>query len=349
PPPPEFDFRNEILKSSAATVAEFHPELLDLAEAGNLVLVRKSQYGPVPTWRSEFVEPEAIWIVGTSHISQESCSHVERVIKAVRPDNVVVELCRSRQVYDSFSFLFNRAGIMYSDENEKQQLKSNLFSLTGTKFFATLSRSINLGGQTALALRLLLATVSSKLSQQPFGIEFSAARKAAEEIGAQLVLGDRPIEITLERAWRALSWKEKLNLVSTIVTVIITSSQASMNTPQQESSSRNGELRLYEQLSITYPSLLAPMIHERDVFIAWSLKRSKAVERSSRVVGIVGKGHMNGVVYALISDQGNHLRFRDLAGNRPGSDSGWAVSVLRSLLRDTLVGIVLWVLYQQLK
>ena len=83
------------------------------------------------------------------------------------------------------------------------------------------------GGQTALALRLLLAAFSSKISSdinRPFGdevvlevfyqmsvdlgrkttfdkaisvMQFRAARKASEEVGAQIVLGDRPIEITV--------------------------------------------------------------------------------------------------------------------------------------------------------
>ena len=98
-PPLDFDYRLEILEESRTAIAKFHPELLDLAENGSLVLIEKNQFGPVPAWRSEFVEPEAIWLVGTSHISKESAMNVERVVRAVKPDNVVVELCRSRQVY----------------------------------------------------------------------------------------------------------------------------------------------------------------------------------------------------------------------------------------------------------
>jgi hypothetical protein len=98
PPPPDFDFRTEILDDSIAIIAQTQPELLDLAQNGSLVLIEKRRYGPVPAWRTEFVEPEAIWLVGTSHISQESVVDVERVVRAVKPDNVVVELCRSRQV-----------------------------------------------------------------------------------------------------------------------------------------------------------------------------------------------------------------------------------------------------------
>ncbi|XP_011076238.1 traB domain-containing protein [Sesamum indicum] len=339
PPPPDFNFKNEILDLSTAAIAETHPELLDLAENGTLVLIKKSQYGPVPPWRSEFVEPEAIWIIGTTHISRESASDVERVINAVRPDNVVVELCRSR------------AGIMYIPENADQnpQLRSSMFSLSGTGFFGAIGRSINLGGQTALALRLLLATFSSKVSSdinRPFGDEFRAARKASEEIGAQLVLGDRPIEITLERAWSSLKWKEKLSLVSSVIRGI-TSSDLS-NKTLEESSSGDSSFQLYEQLSFSYPSLLPPLVHERDTFLAWSLKRSKAVNNSKKVVGVIGKGHMNGVVYSLVSDTGN-LRFRDLAGKKPGNDYGWAGSIAKDLLRDTVIGALLWLAYEQLK
>ncbi|PON57828.1 Pheromone shutdown [Trema orientale] len=98
PPPPDFDFRSEILEESTAVIAKTHPELLDLASGGSLVLIEKRLFGPVPSWRAEFVEPEAIWLVGTTHISRESAMEVERVVQALKPDNVVVELCRSRQV-----------------------------------------------------------------------------------------------------------------------------------------------------------------------------------------------------------------------------------------------------------
>ncbi|KAF8008604.1 hypothetical protein BT93_K2311 [Corymbia citriodora subsp. variegata] len=342
PPPPGFDFRREVLEESKASIASSHPELLDLADDATLVLVRKGQFGPVPAWRSEFVEPEEIWLVGTTHISRRSADNVARVVRAVRPDNVVVELCRSR------------AGIMYtsSEGDPSQQLQSSMFSLSGTGFFGAVGRSINLGGQTALALRLLLAIFSSKISSdvnRPFGDEFRAARKVSEEIGAQIVLGDRPIEITLERAWKSLKWNQKISLVVSVFRGIASQSDASWSN-LQESNAGDSTFELYKQLSFSYPALLQPLIHERDTYLAWSLKRSKAVNNCRRVVGVIGKGHMNGVVYALISDQGN-LRFRDLAGNKAGGNKtgGWVEDLTRSLIRDTLLGILLWALYEWVK
>ncbi|KAJ0243100.1 TraB family protein [Hirschfeldia incana] len=258
-PPPDFDFRNELASDSRAAIARTFPELLDLADNGTLILVQKQSFGPTPAWRKEFVEPESIWLVGTSHISQESAAHVERVVRTVKPDNVAVELCRSR------------AGIMYTSSSvgeEDQNLKSGVLSLSGTGFLGAIGRSLDLGGQTALALRLLLAVFSSKLSSvadRPFGDEFRAARKASEEVGAQLVLGDRPIEITLQRAWNSLNRGEKINLVMGVARAITSSSSISAaELKEQETDESNGSLQLYERLSFSYPSLLQPLIHERD-------------------------------------------------------------------------------------
>ncbi|KAL8148229.1 hypothetical protein AgCh_005548 [Apium graveolens] len=249
-------------------------------------------------------------------------------------------------------FIF-RAGIMYTsnDDENGPKLKSNMFSLSGDGFFGAVGRSLNLGGQTALALRLLLAVLSSKVSsdvKRPFGDEFRVARKTSEEIGAQIVLGDRPIEITLERAWNSLKLREKVSLMVSVVRGIALVSDISSNT-LKESSSDNSNFQLYEQLSFSFPSLLQPLIHERDTYIAWSLKRSKAVNSSKKVVGVIGKGHMNGVIYALVSDSGE-LRFRDLVGQRSSSKEtgGWLDTLAKNLVRDTVIGIVLWALFEQL-
>ncbi|KAG5409438.1 hypothetical protein IGI04_005757 [Brassica rapa subsp. trilocularis] len=370
-PPPDFDFRNSLASDSRTAIASTFPELLDLADNGTLILVQKQSFGPTPRWRKEFVEPESIWLVGTSHISQESASHVERVVRTVKPDNVAVELCRSRKVFFLLCSKFEifvvsdskhincRAGIMYTSGvgEEDQNLKSGALSLSGTGFLGAVGRSLDLGGQTALALRLLLAVFSSKLSSvadRPFGDEFRAARKASEEVGAQLVLGDRPIEITLQRAWDSLKWGEKINLVMGVTRAITSSSSVSAaEIKEQETDESNGSLQLYERLSFSYPSLLQPLIHERDTYIAWSLKRSKAVNGCKTVVGVIGKGHMNGVIYALVSDSGD-LRFRDLVGRGDSSDgggtttsTGWIQMALKSLARDTILGLLLWELYDQ--
>ena len=99
PPPPCFDYRAAVLADTrAAAAAAGNPALAALVESGALVRVPRRRFGQVPAWRPpDFVEPEEVWILGTSHLSPESVADVERVLRAVQPDNVVVELCRSRQ------------------------------------------------------------------------------------------------------------------------------------------------------------------------------------------------------------------------------------------------------------
>lgn len=97
--------------------------------------------------------------------------------------------------------------------------------------------------------------------------------------------------------------------------------------------------------------VMGPLVHERDVYLAWSCKRSKAVNGTRRVVGVVGRGHLRGVVYALTSDQGQ-LRFKDLVGRGGGDEEGGSAGqqqwrgVARRLGAEVLlaaVGYWLWV------
>lgn len=70
-----------------------------------------------------------------------------------------------------------------------------------------------------------------------------------------------------------------------------------------------------DELVSEFPELLPSLVHERDMYLAWSLKRSKAVNGTERVVGVVGRGHMRGIMHALKHDPGN-LRFSDLVGGK---------------------------------
>jgi len=94
----------------------------------------------------------------------------------------------------------------------------------------------------------------------------------------------------------------------------------------------------FNALSERYPELVAPLITERDLYVSWSLKRSKAVNGARAVVGCVGKGHLRGIVYALKHDQGN-LRFKDLVGgknNRQNRKAAAAAAVRRLVLEVVL-------------
>lgn len=62
----------------------------------------------------------------------------------------------------------------------------------------------------------LLARVGADLDVMP-GEEFRVALAAARAVGAQVVLGDRPLNITLARVWGALSTWEKARLSGSLL------------------------------------------------------------------------------------------------------------------------------------
>jgi hypothetical protein len=74
-----------------ATDAIGNPSLAGLVESGALVRVSWHWFGPVPAWwLLDFVELEDMWILDTSHLSEDSIANVKRVLHTVQPDNVVV-------------------------------------------------------------------------------------------------------------------------------------------------------------------------------------------------------------------------------------------------------------------
>jgi pheromone shutdown protein TraB len=190
------------------TVRTHFPQLMDLVEDGTLVVVKRA-VDYVERRSDGYVEPEVVFVVGTAHMSRVSALQVTRVVNAVQPENVVVELCRSRAgiMYDVVVPAAapitesNVANLMQGQQQQQQQQQNpNLMSMSGDNFGSAVSRSLELGGRSALVLRLLLGAMSKRISSSAgvaTGEEFRAACKAAEEIGAQIVLGDRPIEITV--------------------------------------------------------------------------------------------------------------------------------------------------------
>jgi pheromone shutdown protein TraB len=305
--------------------------------------------------------------VGTAHVSSRSAEDVRRVVEAVRPDCVVVELCRSRQAtmyapLDGGGTDAAAAGIQDLTPPSLQAPAPNAFNLSGGGLLGAYGRSLQLGGTGALLLRLALGGVYSRMSAAAGvrgGTDFVAAREAAEAVGAQLVLGDRPVEITLKRAWDALPPRRRLQLGSRLladVWALAGGGGSNSRRPMAEELQEVVELlkedaavdAVFRSMGIAYPEVVSPLVHERDLYLAWSLKRSKAVNGTRRVVGVVGKGHLRGVSWALTSDAaGQGLRFRDLVGGREARKAEGAKAAARFLV-ETAVFAGLWYAWKAL-
>lgn len=185
-----------------------------------------------------------------------------------------------------------------------------------------------------------------------------AGVQAADDVGAQIVLGDRPIEITLERCWSALTWQSRCRYLAAFLGamafpgLIDKGADSGDARAFQERVEQIKAQDMDETLQAAFagePGIIAPLVHERDLYLAWSCKRSKAVNGARRVVAVVGKGHLRGMLYAMENDPHGEIRFSDLVGGR--NTKAWKErkrqEVVTNLARDTAVFTGLgWLLHE---
>jgi len=206
-----------------------------------------------------------IYIVGTAHVSRASVIEVCEVIRFIKPNLIFLELCRSR------------VPLLVTPE-----LPSNT-PLTLTQ---TLSNATKIGIFPAL-LSYFYSGIKDKLKITP-GAEFKAAFDEARKLQATVVLGDRPVEITLKRTWANLSFYEKLKFIYTLL------KESRIDIKEEDIENlKDTDLitAALKDLSKEFPGISRPLIFERDEYLAMMLQNCKA----PLVVAVVGLGHVEGI------------------------------------------------------
>ena len=134
-----------------------------------------------------------IILIGTAHVSRESADLVERVIAEERPDTVCVELCRPR--YEAIQ------------QRDKWQ-QTDIVKVIREK-------------RTSILLsQLIMASLQRKIAEKfniTPGEEMLRAIARAEEIGAEIVLADREIRVTLLRTWRKMGFWSKMKVLPDVL------------------------------------------------------------------------------------------------------------------------------------
>ncbi|XP_075147234.1 uncharacterized protein LOC142221405 [Haematobia irritans] len=225
-----------------------------------------------------------VYLVGTAHFSEESQDDVSFVIRNIRPDVVMVELCPSR------------IPILKLDEKTLLE-EAKSFNLAKIRSIIHSHGYIN--GIFFILLLQMSAQIAKDLGMAPGG-EF---RRAFEEIhklhGCVLHLGDRPIRITLHRALRALSLWQTVKLVWRL-----TSSDTISIEEVEECKQRDLLEKLMQEMAGEFPEFSDVFVKERDLYLCHSLQMAALPQPSAdgtgeprpvRVVGVVGIGHANGI------------------------------------------------------
>lgn len=225
----------------------------------------------MPLERIELPDKEVL-VVGTAHVSQSSVDEVRSAIREYRPDEVAIELCPSR-----FEVLQNPQGWQEMD----------------------IIRVIKEKKASFLFANLVMASFQRRIGER-FGVkpgdEMRAAVEEARAAGVPLALVDRPVQLTLQRAWRSLGVWEKIRLLFSSLFSIL-----SVDDIQEDEIERLKDKDMLtgtiEEVARQAPTVKRVLIDERDAYMARRIVDLKG----RKILAVVGAGHVEGLVEQLKS------------------------------------------------
>ncbi|KAI8558303.1 hypothetical protein RHMOL_Rhmol04G0080800 [Rhododendron molle] len=243
-----------------------------------------------------------VYLVGTSHVSQESCQEVEAVIRFLKPQVVFLELCSSRMAVLTPQNLkgCSAVGQGWGRSVEVETYHDWALSSPGTNHGRNGGYVEEKSQYVWNPLQLvsgqgmyILLLVSSKLEVFP-GSEFRVAFEEALKYGGKVILGDRPVQITLRRTWAKMPlWHKTKLFYSLVFQAFFLPSPEDLNQMLKELGDVDMLTLVIQEMSKQFPTLMETIVYERDQYMSATLLIT-ASEHSS-VVAVVGKGHLQGI------------------------------------------------------
>ena len=217
-----------------------------------------------------FAQGREFILVGTAHISKESVDEVKRAIQERRPDCVAVELDEQRLTAIKTPDSWKNLDII--QVFKKQQGFVLMANLMLSSFQKRMGRDVGV---------------------KP-GEEMKAAVEQAEALGIKTAMVDRPIQVTLRRAWAKNSLWGKAKLFAALLAGAFSNEHVSAE--QIESLKNSNEMdSMMEELATELPAVKTVLIDERDQFLASGIWQSQG----DRVLAVLGAGHLPGVMRHL--------------------------------------------------
>jgi len=218
----------------------------------------------------ESPKTQSLKIIGTAHVSNKSIEEVKEAILETKPDVVAVELDLNR---------YNNLKAEESGEKENKEfnireiIKSDQLTIFLVSGF----------------LSYMQKKIGDEVGVKP-GAEMMAAVEAAEEVGAQVALIDRNIQITLKRALNQMSIWEKLKFVYGLLGSLFSDDEEAKEDIEKikEGDTLAEVMEYFQEMS---PKAYNVLVNERDAYMARMLLDIP----DENVVAVVGAGHQKGI------------------------------------------------------
>lgn len=245
------------------------------------------------------LDGKEIILIGTAHVSKLSVEQVKEVIDRERPDSVCIELDDQR--YKSIM-----------DGNKWREM--DIFKVIKEK------------KATLLIMNLAISSFQNRLAKQfdtKPGQEMIQGIESAKEIGAELVLADRNIQITFSRIWGNVGVWGKAQLLTSIIYSIFNKETISEEELEKMKTQDTLNASLAE-ISEAFPRLKKPLIDERDQYLAQKIKEAPG----KKVVAVLGAAHVPGITKEIHNDQDLQALTKTKPKSKTPQIIGWAIPVL---------------------
>jgi pheromone shutdown-related protein TraB len=246
-----------------------------------------------------YLDGKEIILIGTAHVSKLSVEQVKEVIDREQPDSVCIELDDQR--YKSIM-----------DGNKWREM--DIFKVIKEK------------KATLLIMNLAISSFQNRLAKQfdtKPGQEMIQGIESAKEIGAELVLADRNIQITFSRIWGNVGVWGKAQLLTSIIYSIFNKDTISEEELEKMKTQDTLNASLAE-ISEAFPKLKKPLIDERDQYLAQKIKEAPG----KKVVAVLGAAHVPGITKEIHNDQDLQALTKTKPKSKTPQIIGWAIPVL---------------------
>lgn len=246
-----------------------------------------------------------IVLIGTAHVSKESIAEVKNEIESLKPDCVAVELDEKR--YNS---------MMDPESWKNLDIVKVLKRREGFLMLAN------------LVLSSFQKRMGKNVGVKP-GDEMLAAINCAKENNILFTLVDRPIQVTLRRAWAKNSLWGKCKLLASMIASAFDNEEISEDEIEKLKSGNEMD-SMMKELSEYLPSVKEVLIDERDRYLASHIWESEG----NTIVAVLGAGHLPGVK-AYLEKLANGIMISDTSDIETVSEKsiagkviGWGIPIV---------------------
>lgn len=245
------------------------------------------------------IDGKELILIGTAHVSRQSAEQVKEVIEQERPDSVCIELDEQR---------------FQSVMESNKWKETDIFKLIKEK------------KATLLLMNLAISSFQNRLAKQ-FGIkpgqEMIQGIESAKEIGAELVLADRNIQVTFSRIWGNLGLSGKSQLLSAVFFSVFSKETISEEELEDMKSKDTLNAALAE-FTEAFPKLKKPLIDERDQYLAQKIKDAPG----NKIVAVLGAAHVPGITKEIHKEHDLEALSQRPPKSIVPKVIGWAIPIL---------------------